>query len=129
MIFVEIKSAPCYPAPRISKFDIFQIDFSKILVYKSFSWLISISSLEFIYFNASKGLIDILLIDLHMFSRGWRAFFYMEYMNIMVEKMRRRVIKQLLMIFIIELSWETSLLLKMTVPSLIFSTEITSVSM
>lgn len=55
---------------------------------------------------------DILFIEMHILYRGMSAWTYIEYMKIIVEKMSRIVIKQLLIIFIIEDICEKLRLLK-----------------
>jgi hypothetical protein len=63
--------------------------------------------------RASKGLMEILLIELHICSRGLRALTSIEYIKMMVEKISRIVIKQLRMMLMIEFIREVSLSLKM----------------
>ena len=63
--------------------------------------------------RASKGLIDILLMELHICYRGLRALTSIEYMKMMVEKMSRIVMKQLRMMLMMEFILEVSLSLKM----------------
>jgi hypothetical protein len=63
--------------------------------------------------RASKGLIEILLIEQHIFSKGLRALTSIEYMKMIVENMSRIVMKQLRIMLIIEFILEVARSLKM----------------
>lgn len=70
----EISSEPVSPTPKANILVIFLTAYSSILVSSSlFPSPSSFLSNSFIYLKASKGLIDILLMDTLIFSKGVRA--------------------------------------------------------
>ena len=96
---LDIKLDPVSPAPKANIFVIFLTTSSNTLVSRSllpsvFPSLVSLCSSS-TYLSASKGLMLILLIEMLIFSRGVRALVSIEYMKMMVEKIRRIVMKQL----------------------------------
>jgi len=51
--------------------------------------------------------VDILFIEMHICSRGIRALFSIEYIKIIVEKIRRTVIKKLRIKLILAVNYDT----------------------
>ena len=77
----------------------------------------SLSSFQLNYFKASKGFIEILFIDLHMFQSGTKALLSIECIKMIVENISKIVIKQLLAMLIRALVSSIFLLLKINLQS------------